>query len=243
MYINAHDHLTSYKDLGQSLEIIEREKILTLANSMNPEDYLEIQKIRQNRPLIKKGLGIHPWEVGPHTNLDTFMALVPHCDFIGEIGLDFHWAKDKALYPKQEEIFQAILVLAKDQKKICNIHTKGAEAQVLHYLKKHQMTGQIIHWYSGPLDLVQDYLALGSYFTISCDVGHSPVTDLLIDRLPLDRILTETDGPQSLEWINGTYGQADYVKEVLAYISRRKKVPLQTLEKQVEKNYRTLMTP
>lgn len=240
MYINAHDHLDQYQDLAQSLDIIERNSIISLAVSMDEKDFRKIEKIAQDHPLIKKGLGIHPWRVLEETNLRDLEPLVPQADFLGEIGLDYFWAPDSSLYPKQREIFEGLLVLAKDHKKVCNIHTKGAEDHVLSYLKKHKMRGQIIHWYSGPLDLVKDYLALDSYFTIGPDIGYSQTTDQLIDLLPLDRILTETDGPKSLEWVNGQYGQPTYIRDILHYIGKRKNLDLLQLKEEVYGNYLSL---
>ena len=237
MYINAHDHLSLYKDKKEALKIIEEEEIMTLACSMNAKEYKEIQKISSQYPLIKKGLGIHPWKVKSHSHLLKIEAYIEDCDFIGEIGLDYFWAKEKELYSKQRQIFEDLLILAIKYKKVCNIHTKGAEKDVLDLLQKYEMKAQIIHWYSGPLDLVDDYLALDSFFTISCDIGHSSLTDQIIDRIPLENLLTETDGPTSLEWVNGQYAYPTFVKDILDYIAKRKNLTPDYVRSQVYENY------
>ena len=155
---------------------------------------------------------------------------IQDCDFIGEIGLDFHWAEDTTAYPRQLEVFEYFLAEAKKHQKICNIHTKGAEKEVLALLQKHQLHGQIIHWYSGPLDLVTDYLELGCFFTISVDAGHSTLTDQLINLIPTQQLLFETDGPTALEWVNGTPSWPDEILRIQAYVAQLKSCSLTELE-------------
>jgi TatD DNase family protein len=240
MYINAHDHLTAYKNTEEALQIITDEDIMTFACAMDLPDYLETRKIAASNSLIKIGFGIHPWRVEPQTSLENLEPYIEEADFIGEIGLDTHWDERTGIYPKQKEVFEFFIAMAKKHQKFANIHTKGAEKEILQILEKHQARGHIIHWYSGPLDLVPKFLALDAYFTISVDVGHSALTDQLIDQVPLERMLTETDGPESLEWVTGEYGMPDYIKEIVRYIARRKKLAPQAVKKQLLKNAQML---
>lgn len=240
MLINAHDHFYFYKDLESGLNTIEKNKIITLVNSMTFEEYLELKNKYSKNPLIKIGLGIHPWKVDINTNLSNLIEEIKSCDFIGEIGLDFHWDKRTKMYSKQKIIFNEFLFLADSNKKVVNIHTKGAEREVLNYLKQHDLKTPIIHWYSGDLSLIDEYLSIGAYFTIGPDAGYSKTTDEIINILPINRILTETDGPTSIEWINGSYSESDYIKKILEYISNIKKISLSELEKQIYKNYLSL---
>lgn len=238
MLVNAHDHLPFYKEnLGQALAIIQEKEIFTLAVSQDKEDFLKQKEAFKDNPLVACGLGIHPWSVDGSTDLTGLEDLFPACDFIGEVGLDFYWEKREEFYDRQVEVLAYFIQKAGEYQKVLNLHTKGGEEKLLDMLQENQAYGHLIHWYSGPLDLVPAFLDLGSYFTISVDVGRSEKTDQLIDLLPLDRILTESDGPTSLDWVRGEYGWPDSVEEVLAYIAKRKKVPLQVLENQVEENF------
>jgi len=226
MIINAHDHLSHYPSLEKALADFEVLNMTTLAVSESVSDYQSIP----DHPLILKGFGIHPWKVTPTTSLDNIEPYIQDCDFIGEIGLDFHWAEDTTAYPRQLEVFEYFLAEAKKHQKICNIHTKGAEKEVLALLQKHQLHGQIIHWYSGPLDLVTDYLKLGCFFTISVDAGHSTLTDQLINLIPTQQLLFETDGPTALEWVNGTPSWPDEILRIQAYVAQLKSCSLTELE-------------
>lgn len=226
MLVNAHDHLSHYPTLDRALHDIEQLEMVTLAVSNNVFDYLSIP----THPLILRGFGIHPWDVTADTSLDNLAHYIEDCDFIGEIGLDFFWAEDTSAYDRQLEVFEYFLIEAKRHQKICNIHTKGAEKEVLDLLRQHNLRGHIIHWYSGPLALVDEFLALDCYFTISVDAGFSELTDALIKHIPPQRLLFETDGPGALEWVNGTPSWPDDILRIQAYVAQLKELPLAEIQ-------------
>ena len=58
---------------------------------------------------------------------------------IGEIGLDHHFVKEKALYPLQKAIFDQMLSLAQELELPVNIHTKGAEKLVFDTLPSYKI--------------------------------------------------------------------------------------------------------
>lgn len=240
MLVNAHDHFEFYRDLNSGLKTIQDFKIHTLVNTMTLKEYYELKSIHKNNELLKIGLGIHPWKIEENTSIDDLEKEFEFCDFIGEIGLDFYWDKRAELYDKQRIVFDYFLQKAQKYQKITNIHTKGAEKEVLYYLKKYNLKTPIIHWYSGPLNLVSDFLELGCYFTIGPDIGYSKLTDSLIDIVPVNKILTETDGPTSIEWVNGIYAESDYIIKILEYISLKKKMEFNTLKFQIFQNYKNL---
>ncbi|MGX7349280.1 TatD family hydrolase [Dolosicoccus paucivorans] len=235
MYINAHEHLSHYPTLQDGL----RPDQITLANTMNEEDFLSTYSMRGDTVFV--GYGIHPWEVTEETSLETIESFVKQADFIGEVGLDYLWAKDKKCYPKQREVFEHFVKLSKKHHKFLNIHTKDAEEDVLALLQKYPEATGIIHWYSGPLELVEDFLNLGYYFTISVDAGYSSLTDQLIDLVPLNRLLTETDGPGALEWVNGQIGSPDYIPVIIDYIAKRKGLSFNEVKEVLYQNMVTLL--
>lgn len=237
MLLNAHEHIFSYLSLEEALNIIEKNKIISLACSMNPEEYDKLKEIAKNNLYIKKGFGIHPWDVEYDTDLSSLEKFIIDCDFIGEIGLDYYWDERKELYPKQRLVFEYFLKMSKKYNKVTNIHTKGAEDEVLNLLKKYQLENQIIHWYSGPLKFIEDYLKLNSFFTISSDIGYSEITDELIKIIPLENLLTETDGPKALEWVNGSYSKPSFVKNIIKHIGKIKNINTTSVEDQIFKNY------
>ena len=238
MLINAHDHMDAYRDrLPRALQNIEEKGILTLGVAEDPGSYDFVKKLAKDHPLIKKGFGIHPWKVSAKTSLEGLDSYLEDCDFIGEIGLDSVWAPSSSHPEDQLRVFRFFLEEAQKRSLLSNIHTKGREKEVLEELQRIRLPRCIIHWYSGPLSLVPAYLDRGAYFTISSDFMDSSLTLKLMDLLPPDRILTETDGPNSLEWVRGEYGWPDLVEKILACLARRKRKSEKEMERIIEENF------
>ncbi len=77
----------------------------------------------------------------------------------------------------------------------------------------------IVHWYAGPLDVLDDLIHHGAYFTVGVGVLTSRAIQEIARRIPLDRLLTETDNPRGLEWLTGVVGKPGILAEVVAAIA------------------------
>ncbi len=242
MYIDAHNHLDYYKDhVAEAIKRIEKEKILTLACAVDVDSYFETKRLASGSELIVPCFGIHPSKAWLFEDkLDTLDYLIKETPVIGEVGLDFHWVKVSDKFNAQRKVFDYFLEKAEDYGKVMNIHTKGAEEEVLERILAYDLVPPIIHWYSGPLDVFWDLLDYGCYFTISVDAGFREETDDLIDLLPMDRILTETDGPDAMEWVMGAYGYPDAVKDVVANIADIKGVSEEEMKEIIFNNFTKL---
>ena len=53
----------------------------------------------------------------------------------------------------------------------------------------------IFHWYSGPIGLIPSILSCGYYFSINEAMTISKKGLSIIEKIPQNRILTETDAP------------------------------------------------
>lgn len=246
MLVNAHTHLAHHdKNLSHALKIIEEKEIYTLACSMNKQDYLWLKELSKEQNYIIPCYGIHPWEVNPDLkeihNKEEINKFIKEAAIIGEIGLDFYWAEDKENYPLQIELLKFFFSKAKKYGKIVNLHTKAAEKEILSFLQTYQLKTPIIHWYSGPLNLVDNFIALNCYWTIGVDITESSLTKKLVRRIPMDRILTETDGPTALEWVNGKYAFPDYVEQIINEIAEIKNIDYEKCRQQINQNFKELL--
>lgn len=244
--VDAHTHLAHYgENLPRALEIIRKKKIYILACSMNKKDYLWLKEMTKDQEYILPCYGIHPWEITPDLeelkNKKEIIKLIQEAPMIGEIGLDFYWAEDKKAYPLQIEVLKFFFKYAKKFDKIVNLHTKGAEKKILSLLKEYKLKTPIIHWYSGPLDLVDEFIKLDCYWTISVDLSESSLSQELVKKIPLEKILTETDGPSGLEWLNGQYAYPDYVEKMIKEIAAIKKINSESCRQQIQQNFKNLL--
>lgn len=241
MLVDAHTHIDKYAAelVDEALRQIDEKRILSICVAMDIPSYLQIKTLAQRCALLVPTFGIHPWQAKHYCNdlrsLDPYLAETP---MIGEAGLDFFWATETEFYPCQREVFRYQCEWARRLSKPMNLHTKGAEQEILETLKEFELRGALIHWYSGPLELIEAYLALGCYFTLGVEMLTSESIREIARRVPLERILLESDNPGGYEWLKGPVGMPAILLEVLEKVAEVKKVQKANLEAQLEKNWR-----
>jgi len=242
MLIDAHTHLDQYRaGLEDALQEIARHRILSISTSMDVKGYLKTQAISRGQRLILPCFGIHPWYA--HRFAHRLDELAPHIrtsPLLGEIGLDFHFIQNQELYPHQERVLRYFLQAAADQNKIINLHTKGAETRVLELLEEYPVPAQIVHWYSGPLELIDSWLERGSYFTVGAAVLRSTHIQKIALRIPLDRLLSETDNPGGWKSLTKKPGMPSLLLRVIKKIAEIRTIPPERMRRQIEANFLAL---
>lgn len=214
--VDAHTHIDQYGgDLPKALDQIRQLSIHSLAVSMDIPSFRKTQSIAETEPLIIPSFGVHPWKAPEYMDrLDELAEPLEEAFAIGEIGLDHRFVEDESQYPSQRIVFDYFLDAAERTGKLINLHTSGAEEEILENLNGRNLPAIIVHWYSGPMKYVQKYLDLGAYFTIGVEVLQSKKIQKLAKELPLERILTETDNPSGWEWLKGETGFPELIESV-----------------------------
>jgi TatD DNase family protein len=239
MLIDAHAHIHEYADnLAEAINQINQHSILTLAVSLDVPSYLRTIEIAHSCPQLIPAFGIHPWRAEQYKEnlceLDKYLEQTP---LIGEAGLDFHWIEDKELYRSQIAVFEYECSWSQRLSKPMNLHTKGAEREVLNTLQQFNIGKSIIHWYSGPLSLIESYLAIGCYFTVGVEVLTSAAIQKIAEIIPADRVLLETDNPGGYEWLTKEIGMPVVLLEVLAKVSEIKRMETVELRSKLSRNW------
>lgn len=144
---------------------------------------------------IRLSLGLHPLLAAESKNeVSLFRRLVDETSYIGEIGLDF----SRGGYATKEEQIAVLRELLSDihgKKKIVSVHSRRAEKELLSLLCEYQIENVIFHWYSGHVDLIPAILERGYYFSVNEAMCMSKNGRAIIEKIPRDRVLTETDAP------------------------------------------------
>lgn len=242
MLIDAHAHLDHYGDeLESALVEIKQHRIFTIGNSMDLPSYRRNLEIAETCDLVLPTFGVHPKRAPQYADrLRELSNAVVQSPMIGEIGLDFHWVEDSSQYPAQKKVLEYFLAAAREQKKIVNLHTKGAEKELLDLLERYDIQRAIVHWYSGPLDILRALIEYGAYFTVGVEFLYSRSIQAIARELPMERLLTETDNPGGLKWLRGTIGMPQVIREVVQAIAELKQTAAETITKTVYNNFMRL---
>jgi len=114
---------------------------------------------------------------------------------IGEVGLDRWKVQDEEGRALQEEIFRRFIRLSRELDLPLNIHSRSAGRRTLEVLEEEGPCRALLHAFDGKAALAVRGLDLGCSFSIPPSVIRSRQKQKLLDRLPLERILLESDSP------------------------------------------------
>jgi len=239
MFIDAHVHLDKYGDLlDEALRQIDQEKIFTVATAMDVPSYLELQKIGERSELVLPTFGIHPRRAAEYIDrLAEISRYIEASPAIGEIGLDFHWVKDRSTYPAQRKVLEYFIAAAREQKKFVNLHTKGGEKGILDLLERYDIQQAIIHWYSGPMDILRAMIHFGCYFTIGVEVFYSDHIKTIAKAIPAHLLLTETDNPGGMTWLKGEVGMPRAIANVVDALAELRQSTHELIMQTVHANF------
>lgn len=242
MFVDAHAHLDKYSDqLDAALKEIEERRIFTWAVSMDIPSYRRTLEIAAKSKWVLPTFGIHPTRAPEcAADLKQLGSWIERSPALGEIGLDFHWVKNPDHFPAQKKVLEYFLAAAREQDKVVNLHTKGAEKDTLDLLELYQVRHAVVHWYSGPLDILHAFIEFGAYFTFGVELLLSEKIRDLARAVPLRQILTETDNPGGLKWLTGELGTPDVLLRVVEALAAVKEIAPEMLEKAVERNFNAL---
>lgn len=245
MLIDVHAHLTHEQFKNDLPSVIKRaSKMIVLCAGSGHRDNQAVMKICALNSNVLPSLGFYPWDCVTLSEeeidfaIDYIRGNASKIVCIGEVGLDYHWGEGKQDLEKQDLTFNKMLELGLDIKKPVLIHCRKAEKEVLKTILDYDGS-YIIHSYTGPKNLVSEFVKKGCYFSIPAVVVRSKSMKKLVSAVPINQLLTETDSPylspkegERNEPINVSYG--------LKAISEIHKLSLDKTEEQVFDNFKRL---
>lgn len=153
---------------------------------------------------------------------------------IGEIGLDYYWNKENMELQKLAFIEQ--IKIANSYQLPIIIHTREAVADTIDILKNKINVENKGIFHCCPLnrELVKEALKLGFYISLAGPITfkNSKNADEIIEMIPLDKILIETDSPYlSPEPFRGKRNDSRNVKYMAQKIAEVRKMSLEEIAK------------
>lgn len=199
-FIDVHAHLDAFEDVEKVIndaKINGVEKIITAGyNLASSKICVELAK---NYPGVYAVIGLHPENIEDE-NADYLselkvLAKNEKVVGIGEIGLDYHYGKDKE---RQMRIFVEQIELANLLNLPIVIHSRDAMGDTMEILKKHKVkNGGLMHCYSGSVESARELKKLGFSFSFGgvCTFKNAKNVCAVIEDLSMDSIMLETDCP------------------------------------------------
>ena len=252
--IDSHCHLNLKVFDGDYKEIIER----TLKNGVEAIVVgIDLESSKKALNLAKRfsgiyaAVGLHPNEIAGHDWRSELLQITdlisaPKVVAIGEVGYDLHKVDKKEVKSTiefQQRVFDFFISEAKKNKKPLIIHTREANSQMLVALariKKEKIKG-IWHCFSSNLSLAKKALDAGLLIGFTGLITYDPSYDNVIAKIPLDKIVVETDAPYLAPTpLRGSRNEPSNVVYVAQHIARLLNKDEESVSKQLYENAKKL---
>lgn len=234
IFVDSHVHLYKFSDSELKI-ILKDKKTIFISVAENFETSLKNLSLSFLHENIIPAVGVHPWKVEniSKENLKNFEDLVNknNIKILGEIGLD------KKFYPntieKQKEIFEFFLKLAKEYDLSVNLNSVGAWKETLDYILKYDIKRAYFHWYTGPIEILNDIVSHGFFIGINVACLIQNKHKEILDNVNLNNILTESDGPYEYK---SFILHPKKLPELYEFISKMKKIDIEFLSNKIKYN-------
>ena len=204
MYVDSHCHL-DFPELAQQLpdvlaRMAENRVSHALVVSVNLPDWPRLHDLVQGQDQLYASVGVHPdYEdtVEPTVEQLVELSRSPKVVAIGETGLDYFRLAEPLEW--QRERFRIHIRASRKSGLPLIIHTRAASADTLRIMKEEgaDEIGGVMHCFTESWEVAQAAMDLNFFISLSGIVTFKKAQDLqeLARKLPLDRLLIETDSP------------------------------------------------
>ena len=204
MYVDSHCHLDFpelAKNLPDILNRMEQNQVShALVVSVNLPNWPGLMELVAPHPHLYASVGVHPdYEDTPEPTVQELvdMAQSPKVVAIGETGLDYFRMAEPLEW--QRDRFRTHIRASRASGLPLIIHTRSSSADTLRIMKEEgaDQYGGVMHCFTESWEVAQAAMELNFYISLSGIVTFKKAQDLqeLATKLPLDRLLIETDSP------------------------------------------------
>ncbi len=283
-FYDAHNHLQDERFAGRQEELLTTAETVgvigMVVNGACAADWPMVDSLARSRPGLIPAFGWHPWylqerETGWLEDLESQLDRFPAAS-VGEIGLD-RWILEQppsirarylpdlgertpASFEEQTQAFVAQWKLAVRLDRAVTVHCLNAWGRLIEIIQAlpGPSQGFLLHSYGGSAELVPELTRMGAYFSFPgyFALDRKQRQRDVFRRIPLDRLLVETDAPDQLppsslirfpchgpEPDRRPLNHPANLPDIYAYLAEWLSISLPDLESQVELNFRRLFGP
>ncbi len=248
--IDTHCHLT-YDGLRERVDAV-----IAAANAAGvgrmisvgttPDDARRAVALTERFDGVYATVGLHPHyaadaDLAALTAAMRQLAEHPRVVALGEMGLDRHYPDPPIA--AQREAFAAQLAVMREQPDMPGvIHNREATDDTLAMIVDSGVAGErfVFHCFTGGPDEADRILAAGAMISFTGIVTFGSARDVAeaSDRVPLDRLMIETDSPYLTPAPHRKVrpNQPRYVADVARFLAARRDMPLDAFVARVDAN-------
>jgi TatD DNase family protein len=258
--IHAHlDHAKFKNNLDNVIENARKAGVKTIItsgiNSATSKIALELQ---DKYDIVKASFGLYPVEALSHelkVESDSFARDIEKIDVdqhlkwiednkdkciaVGEVGLDYHWIKDKQ--EEMKAVFEKVIKLVEKIKKPIIVHTRKAEQDCVDMLESSSIDPKkiVLHCFSAGKKLIKRAADNGWNFSIPPVIVRLQHFQMMAEIININQLLTETDAPYLSPYPDKANEPA-YVVETIKKIAEIKKFETEETANSIYMNYQNI---
>jgi TatD DNase family protein len=197
--VDLHCHLDLYPDLAAAVRECEEAEIFTLTVTTTPRAWPRNLELTKGTRHVRAALGLHPQLVADRAaELSIWESYLPETRYVGEVGLDAG-PRFYRSFETQKQVFERVLkCCAASGDKIITVHSVRSAKTVLDHVESFLPRGRgkvVLHWFTGTKTDALRAVDMGCYFSINAAMLATDRHASLVAAIPMERLLTETDGP------------------------------------------------
>lgn len=247
--VDSHCHLDMLDlapyggDLNKAIEYARNQGVAHILNvSISIKDFPQVLATAQKYPFVSASVGLHPNEKEEETSVAELARYAEHEKIValGETGLDYYRSSGDLEWQKLR--FRSHIEAAKAVKKPIIVHSRQAKADTIQILKDEnasEVTG-VLHCFTEDWDMASQALDLGFYISFSGIVTFRNAASIqeVAKRMPLDRILLETDAPYLAPVPQrGKPNEPAYITHTAEFIANMRNIAVETFAEQTTNNF------
>lgn len=260
-FADVHAHLTHRSLATREAEVMANAAAANVTsivcNGLNPDDNLAVLELSRRHPTVKPAFGFYPVdtvlpemraagveyprdgrECTAEEGIAWIEANVQLAFAVGEIGLDGYWVPE-AFWPQQEHVFCRLVEIAMAANKAIIIHTRKREQRTFELLQELGATRVNWHCFGGKVKLARRIADHGHFLSIPANARRSESFTRMLQTLPRERVLLETDCPYLSPDRDRQSEPADVASTAL-FAAEQWQTSIEAVNQQVSANFEAL---
>jgi len=247
MFVDSHCHLDFPEladDLPRVLEAMRANAVThALCIGVEMTAWPRVHAIALGAANLYASVGVHPDYTDlpePTVELLVGKSREPKVVAIGETGLDYYRLEGDLEW--QRDRFRTHIRAAREAGKPLVIHTRSAADDTLAIMREERASeaGGVMHCFTETWEVASAAMDMGFHISFSGIVTFKNSTALkdIARRIPLERMLIETDSPYLAPVPNrGKRNEPAFVKHVAEEIARLRDVPVDAIANATSANF------